>query len=275
MSGNRQHPVRRHLVESPAGYIHVRTTGAPHQSQPELLFLHQIPASSRIWLPVMRELHPLPSIAPDMLNLGESDATDRPLTLVEQADLLWTASQAIWPGPKIVIGHHTGAAVAALMAARQRDNVVGLGLVGYPIYRTWQEKFAKFERLNPVVCDSEGEGVAAAWRFIRRAFAEDSNPELVFDAFADRIRAGRVWYEGYVALFTTDLDEVARQARSGERPTLLMAPERDVLSANADLAGELLNVAPVRTGGGAFVLTEDPTLVADQIRALHQQVVGQ
>ncbi|MEU6075776.1 alpha/beta fold hydrolase [Micromonospora sp. NPDC047074] len=265
--------VQRHLVRTPAGYVHLRTTGEPDPDRPSLLFLHQVPASSRIWLPVMRGLAPLHCVAPDSLNLGESDSTPAPLDLGEQADLLWSAAQEVSPGPKVVVGHHTGAALAALIAARNAAEVRGLGLIGYPHYPSWQAKFAKFERLNPVQTDPQGEGVAAVWRFIQRAFATDADPDLVFDAFADRIRAGRIWYEGYVALFSSDLERIAVEARDDSRPTLLVAPERDVLSASADEVGALLGVEPVRTSGGAFVLTEDPPVVVAQVQALWQAVV--
>jgi pimeloyl-ACP methyl ester carboxylesterase len=276
MSGTLDTSVRvdRHLVKTEAGYVHVRTTGEFADGRPELLLLHQIPASSRMWLPCMRELAPLPCIAPDSLNLGESDSTDRPLTLVEQADLLWEAVQQLRPGPKIVVGHHTGATLGALMAARHKADVLGLGLIGLPHYNHWKEKFAKFERLNPTGADPQGEGVAAAWRFIQRAFAPDADPDLVFDAFADRIRAGRVWYEGYVALWSADLDQITRDARDDSRPTVLVAPERDILSRTADEAAAMLGITPVRTPGGAFVMTEEPPVVTKVVRELYETVVG-
>jgi pimeloyl-ACP methyl ester carboxylesterase len=266
--------VDRHLVRTELGYIHLRTTGTPTAGQPDLLLLHQVPASSRIWLPVMSELEPLSCVAPDALNLGESDHSPRPLTLAEHAELLWQASQQVRPGPKIVVGHHTGAAVAAALAAQHPTEVAGLGLIGYPLYPDWRTKFARFERLDPLVTDPQGEGVAAAWRFVRRAFAEDSDPDLVVDAFADRMRAGRVWYEGYVALFTSDLDAIAGAARDDARPTVVVAVDRDRLSAVADRVGEYLGVEPVRVPGGVFVLTEDPPVVAELLRRLNAQVVG-
>lgn len=273
-SGTPQPHVQRHLVPTAAGYVHLRTTGEAAPDHPDVLLLHQIPASSRIWLPVMRELAPLSCVAPDALNLGESDATAEPLSLTEHAELLWSACQQVRPGPKVVVGHHTGAALAALIAATYPADVTGLGLIGFPYYPSWRQRYARFERLNPVGTDPEGDGVAAAWRFIRRAFAEDADPDLVFDAFADRIRAGRVWYEGYVALFTSDLHQIAVDARDGKRPTLVVAPRRDLLSPAADQVAALLGVTAVRTEGGAFVLTEDPPIVADQVRHLYQGAVA-
>lgn len=103
----------RHLVRTDAGHVHLRITGSD-TAGPELLLLHQVPASGRIWLPVMAELAPLPCVAPDMLNLGESDGTDPALTLEEHAEHLWQAVQRVRPGPKVVAGHHTGAALARI-----------------------------------------------------------------------------------------------------------------------------------------------------------------
>jgi pimeloyl-ACP methyl ester carboxylesterase len=266
--------LERHLVRTPMGYIHVRTTGTSQAGEADLLLLHQVPASSRIWLPVMSELEPLSCVAPDALNLGESDRSPRPLSLAEHAELLWQAGQNVRPGPKVVVGHHTGAALAAVMAAEHPAEVVGLGLLGYPLYRDWQTKFAKFERLDPLVTDPDGEGVAAAWRFVRRVFADDCDPDLVVDAFADRMRAGRVWYEGYVALFTSDLDAIAEAARADNRPTVVAAFDRDVLSAVAEQVAALLGVEPTHVTGGVFALTEDPSTVAQLVRRLRTQVDG-
>jgi pimeloyl-ACP methyl ester carboxylesterase len=264
--------VERHLVASPFGYVHLRTTGTPAAGRPDLLLLHQIPASSRIWLPVMAELAPLSCIAPDTLNLGESDRTPRPLSLAEHAETLWQAAQSVRPGPKVVIGHHTGATLAALLAASHPEEVVGLGLIGYPLYQDWSAQFARFQRLNPTGTDPEGAGVAEAWRFVRARFADDAEPDIVFDAFADRIRAGRVWYEGYVALFTSDLTAIATAARSESRPTAVLAMEHDILSAVAPQVAALLGVEPTPVAGGVFALTEDPPTVAATVRALYDQV---
>lgn len=208
----------------------------------------------------MRELAPLPCVAPDMLNLGESDATSRTLSLAEHAGLLWDAVQEVRPGPKAVVGHHTGAALAAVMAAEHPDDVVGLGLVGYPAYSDWRTKLAKYERLNPVAATPEG--VADVWRFMARAFADGADPDLVFEAFADRVRAGRVWYEGYVALWNADLGAVLAGARSPGRPTVVVAPDRDALSGLAGEVGDVLGAPVTRIPGGTFVLTEDPAALA-------------
>lgn len=262
----------RHLVETSAGYIHLRTSG--QGDGPEVLLLHQVPASGRIWLPVMAELDPLPAIAPDMLNLGESDATDSTLSLAEHAELLWQAVTSVRPGPKVVIGHHTGAALAAVLAAAHPDEVAGLGLIGYPIYRNWREKLAKYERLAPVPADPAGDGVAAAWRFIHRAFSDNASGDLVFDAFADRIRAGRVWYEGYVALWNADLDAVLTASARPRRPTAVLAPERDSLSPLAGEVAAALGVQPKHAEGGSFLLVEDPAKVASMIAELHAEVTA-
>ncbi|MFI0371882.1 alpha/beta fold hydrolase [Actinomadura sp. 1N219] len=256
-------PVERRLVLTPEGYVHLRTTPG---DGPDLLLLHQVPASGRLWLPVMRSLAPLPCVAPDMLNLGESDATSRPLSLAEHAGLLWDAVQEARPGPKVVVGHHTGAALAAVMAAEHPGDVVGLGLVGYPAYFDWRTKLSKYERLNPVPATPEG--VADVWRFMARAFTEDADPDLVFDAFADRVQAGRVWYEGYVALWNADLRAVLAGARSPGRPTSVIAPDADALSALADEVGHILDAPVTRIPGGTFVLTEDPAALAAVLRDL-------
>jgi pimeloyl-ACP methyl ester carboxylesterase len=264
--------IERHLVPTDVGYMHVRTTGAAGQAQPDILFLHQVPASSRIWLSVMNELGEFSSIAPDNFNLGESDATPRTLTLEEHADYLWTVTQQLRPGPKLIVGHHTGAAIAAVLADKYAEDIVGVIYIGYPYYRNWKERLAKYERLNPAGTQPDGSGAAYAWQFIDRAFLPESDRDLVFDAFADRMRAGRVWYEGYVALWNADLTEIAQTASTRAIPSLLLAPDRDSLSVHAETCAEILGAELREITGGAFVLTEDPALLAEIVRDFYLKV---
>lgn len=265
--------LQRHLVKTEVGYVHIRTLGEPTPGVPEVLLLHQVPASSRIWITVMQELDGIATIAPDSLNLGESDGTDEALTLEEQAEYLWQATQQVRPGPKLIVGHHTGAALAGVLAETHADEIVGNVLIGYPYYANWKERLAKYERLNPAGTQDDGSGVAAIWQFVNRAFDADTERDLVFDAFADRIRAGRVWYEGYVALWNADLTALAGNIKRHPAPAVLIAPERDILSAKADICAELLGAELMRTRGGSFVLTEDPEFVGSLIRDFYAKAV--
>lgn len=258
--------VERHLVKTDMGYVHVRTSGNGAAGQPHVLLLHQVPASGRMWAPVMDLLGEQSCVAPDNLNLGESDRTPRTLTLEEHAEYLWQVAQSLRPGPMIIVGHHTGAAIAAAMTAAHGDEIVGNVLIGYPYYSSWRERLAKYERLNPAGTQADGSGVASAWSFIHRAFEEDSDPDLIFEAFADRMRAGRVWYEGYVALWNSDLEGLAGAVAAHPGKKVLVAPENDILSKKADICAELLGSELLRTPGGAFVLTEHPEIVADLVR---------
>lgn len=266
--------IERHLVKTDAGYVHVRTLGGPVDGKPEVLLLHQVPASGRIWITVMEQMEGIATIAPDSLNLGESDGTAEALTLEEQAEYLWQATQQVRPGPKIVVGHHTGAALAAVLAATHADEILGTVLIGYPYYSSWKERLAKYERLNPAGTQADGSGVAAIWQFVDRAFHPDSDRDLVFDAFADRIRAGRIWYEGYVALWNADLTGLAGNVKRHPGPALLIAPERDILTAKAGTCAQLLGAELMSTTGGAFVLTEDPALVGSILTDFYTKALG-
>lgn len=266
-------PIERHLVATDIGYMHARTSGTAAEGAPDILLLHQVPASGRMWIPVMERLEEFSCIAPDNFNLGESDGTPEPLTLEQHAERLWQTAQALRPGPKLLVGHHTGAAIAAAITAAHGDEVIGNVLIGYPYYATWRERLAKYERLNPAGTDADGNGVAVAWQFIHRAFEADSDRDLVFDAFADRMRAGRVWYEGYVALWNADLPELARKVRAHAGRTILVAPENDILSAKAHACAELLGCEIIRTAGGAFVLTEHPEIISDLVRDFYRTEV--
>lgn len=252
----------RHLTETCHGYVHTRTHGPACRDASELLLLHQVPASSRIWAPVMEELSHRDTIAPDALNLGESDRTENQLTLEEHATALWQVTQALRPGPKILVGHHTGAALAAIIAQSHPDEVEGTMLIGYPYYSSWEEKLSKYARLNPAILEDDGRDLLDVWNFIRRAFNPGADRDLIFEAFADRMRAGRVWYEGYVALWNADLNGVLKGLKNLQAPTQVVAPDRDTLSTKAKQVAQISGADLIECEGGAFMLTEAPSALA-------------
>ena len=216
----------------------------------------------------MGRLAPLPCVAPDFLDMGESDPLPRPLSLAEHAELLADVAEQVAPGPKIVVGHHTGAAFAAHVAATRREHVRGLCLIGYPLYDDWRDRYARFAYAKPTDVDDEGLLLAEKWRGTVSAYAPHVPYETRLSDFTDLLRAGRIWYASYVALFSTDLRALLAAARDDERPTVLVSPERDSLARYAAAAGEILDVEPVRIPGGGRVTVEQPDEVAAQIRPL-------
>lgn len=257
--------LQRHLVHDDYGYMHLRTSGQGVGTEPGLLLLHQIPNSSRSWLRVMAELPKLDCVAPDMFNLGESDQISRQLSLQEHAESLWRSSMSVLAGRKIIVGHHSGAALAAVLAATHPEDIDGVILIGYPVYSDWRSKLSRYERLNPLRVDRDGASVQAAWKFNLGAFSDGADEDLILQSFADRIRAGSVWYEGYVALWNADLHQILADASKTPMPKLVIAPTHDPLTPHASSVAQVLGANTVEIDGGSFVLGEDPAAVAKAI----------
>ncbi len=134
--------VRRQLIDGLVGQHHLRLA-APAQpaGAPPLLCLHQSPKSGRVFerfLPVMARDRMV--LAPDMPGFGESDPPPGPpdLELYAQANLaLLKALQEAGtcaPGPVDVLGYHTGAMVAVVMARLAPESVRRIVLVAVPFF---------------------------------------------------------------------------------------------------------------------------------------------
>lgn len=158
---------RRTYVDGRWGQVHVRTAG---EGRP-LVLLHQSPLSGAMFEPatpylVAAGFH---VFAPDTPGFGLSDPPPAPPTLEEQADALVATLDALGLERPHVLGHHTGAAIAALLAATRPDRIDRLALNGVP----WltPEELAHFRtfRFVPLEPLPDGSHLTAAWEQRLRA----------------------------------------------------------------------------------------------------------
>ena len=125
------HPVRRGFADTPEGQVFYVESGA---GEP-LILLHQSPRSSSMYLdliPLLARRHR--AIALDMLGYGHSP----PLTVVDgRGDVMEVAGNVVSVLDALdierahVFGFHTGAQVAAQVAANWPDRVAALILGGF------------------------------------------------------------------------------------------------------------------------------------------------
>lgn len=108
-----------------APVLSVRRWGAGNP----VLLLHGLGASGRYWDRLAEEATRFAGVAPDLLGFGRSlKPAGSSYSVEEHLDAL----APLLEDGSVVVGHSTGAILAAALAARERERVAALLLVGLP-----------------------------------------------------------------------------------------------------------------------------------------------
>jgi pimeloyl-ACP methyl ester carboxylesterase len=153
---------RRAYLEGPYGQLHVRRAGA---GGVPLLLLHQSPLSGIMFgaaLPLLAEAG-FDAVALDTPGYGLSDAPLAPCGIDGYADAAAAALDALGWQRAHVLGHHTGASIAANLAARFPEKVDRLVLNGVALLT--EDELAHFRQFSfaPLVPRADGGHLADAW----------------------------------------------------------------------------------------------------------------
>ena len=98
---------------------------------PPVLFLHGLGASARYWEAVAAQAGAYAGVAPDLLGFGWSP---KPPDSAYDVDAHLAAVRPLLEQGSLVVGHSTGAVLAAALAAAHRSSVAGLLLLGLPAF---------------------------------------------------------------------------------------------------------------------------------------------
>lgn len=221
--------IRRHFASIPAGrwgprQVHYRRAGRG----PALVLLHQSPLSSRdLVTTIERWQRHFTCIAPDTPGYGLSD----PLG-VSHAEMDEFAAatieflDAIGVGKAAFYGFHTGAMMAAMIAARHPERVHAVVANGYVIPTPEERAELVAEYLPPFVPTWDGAHLAWLWSRMReqtiffpwyRKEAADRlainvpPPEALQANLVDFLRAGDHYRVAYRAAFTMPAAETLRE----------------------------------------------------------------
>jgi pimeloyl-ACP methyl ester carboxylesterase len=130
----------------PMGQMHYRAVG--EGSATPFVLIHQTPVGLAEFVDIQPELARLGrrSIAPDNPGHGYSDPIPGDATVGDLADNLAALFEHLRLPRAVVVGHHTGAAIAAAFAARHPARTAALVLHGTPFYSP-EEREARLARL--------------------------------------------------------------------------------------------------------------------------------
>jgi pimeloyl-ACP methyl ester carboxylesterase len=154
-------PIRRRYVDGRWGQVHLTEAG----SGPTLVLLHQSPLSASQFLPAFPALAAagVHVVAIDTAGFGASDPPPAPASIIDHAEALLPVLDALGPHPVHLLGHHTGAGIAAAFAARHGARLHSLILNGVPLFdAATRAHFATF-RFAPLQPLADGSHLQAAW----------------------------------------------------------------------------------------------------------------
>ena len=249
----------RAYASTALGQVHYRVQG---NGLPVLL-IHQTPWYAIQFERVMPLLAAagLRVVAPDTPGFGFSPAPTGAPDLIAYAEAMSAVLDAAQAQSAIVIGHHTGAALAAVLAARHPQRAVGTVLHGLPLYSDTERvaKLAGLAQLSDPPLEADGSHLSRHFTAIRQRIMHDAGSlegvqmsTLSWLLASDRsIRAYRALFE-YADMQTSLLDIRA--------PTLLLTDKEDSLREATRRASHLQSSFIYRelSGGGSHVIYDRP-----------------
>jgi pimeloyl-ACP methyl ester carboxylesterase len=161
--------VRKAYFDGPYGQLHARIAG---EGIP-LLMLHQSPLNGGQFDAVLPLLAAggYCAVALDTPGFGASDRPVHPVGITGYAHVLPYVLDAMGWTDAHLLGHHTGAMIAAHFAAHQPHRVCKLILNGVPLLSDEDRAhFASF-RFEPLIPQADGQHLLAAWQ--QRVAASD------------------------------------------------------------------------------------------------------
>lgn len=224
----------RAYVDGPYGQLHLRIAG---QGTP-LILLHQSPLSGDQFsaaLPLLAEAG-FCAVAMDTPGFGQSDRPAHPVGIAGYADAIPAVLAAMGWGKAHVLGHHTGASIAASLAARRPELVDRLILNGVALLSDEERAhFAQF-RFAPLEPQADGSHLLAAWN--QRLAASPGWTELeAMHRYVTALLANPSHYFwGFEAAFAHDM---AADLKAIASPTLIFSNTGEDLYAASQRARAL------------------------------------
>ncbi len=244
----------RGYVETSVGLVHYRSQG----SGPPVVLLHQTAWNSaqyRRILPLLADAG-LRAIALDTPGYGMSDGPPTQPSIEDYAGFALEAISHLGLGVVSLVGHHTGASIAAQAAARAPDAVGRVILHGPPIY-TAAERAERLARPHfDQTPQPDGSHWTRRWKFLQ-GLGGDPQPASIHESLLYFFGAGEKEYYGHVAAWRFDLAKPVARLRM---PTLIVSNTGDGIHHFAQRVLELrpdFKYAEI-IGGNHYILTEQP-----------------
>ena len=260
--------IRKGYVDTPAGQVHYRTLGT---GEPVVL-LHMSPASSAMWEPALPHLaaRGYQAFALDTPGYGDSFRPPAPPSLEEYAAYLLAALDGLGLTRFLLVGHHTGGLIGAVLASQQPKRVRKFACWGFTLME--EKRKAELRQLPLASYDEEGEALLARWRSRRAMAGERWTPALGIRQLLETLQAGRELPWGFWAVGQADHLAIARSLTV---PTLVLCGERDTHREQSQQAVHLMRQARFQPlpGCSLNVVDEAPEELVAALAAFFQEPV--
>ena len=246
-------------VDITDGQLHYRLRpghGAP------VVFLHQTASSGAMWERVIAALpEGRPLYALDTPGFGSSFDPPAGPSLDDYARWIGEAIASLGLVRPHVVGHHTGASIAAALNMQQPGLCRSLALIG-PGYADAAERAAMAQRFGkPFRPVRSGAYLLKNWEYLRVGGA-DADIALLHREMVDQMRAHATRSDAYAAVWQADSIAAFMAIHC---PALIMAARDDVMFPSFARAGAARpDIAAVELSGGANF---EPDIVPGEVAA--------
>lgn len=260
--------IRKGYVDGLWGQVHFRTCG----DGPPLILMHQTSTSSLMFVSGLPALaaRGVRAIALDTPGYGGSPAPDDVPTMPGYADNLLAVLDALGIDRPHILGHHTGAGIAAIHAGRHPDRIDRLIMQGVPWFDdATVDYFARagFNDLSPV---ADGSHLLTAWRQRVAISPGYTDIAAMHRLTVDMLSVNLRYADGFRAALDYDLEPDLLAIRA---PTLLLTNRGDSAFALSERTARLRPDFAVVTheGGTNDYIDEQPDIWTDAVVAFLNQ----
>lgn len=198
-------PIRKSYIDGRWGQVHVRECGAGAP----LLLLHQSPLSGRMFEAAMAPLaaRGLHVAAVDTAGYGNSDSAPQAPSISEHAEAVVNVLDALGWERCHLLGHHTGASIAAAFAARHGDRLQRLILNGVPLLS--KEELAHFMtyEFKPLLPEADGSHLLQAWNQRLQASPGWTNLRAMHRYTVEMLAINETFHLGFQAALRHDMTD--------------------------------------------------------------------
>ncbi len=217
---------RKGYVDGPFGQIHYQQAGEP--DKPTVVLCHQSPSSSEMFRAAYQPLaqRGVQVIGIDTPGFGMSDVPDHPPSIEEYAAAIGVCIGALTDKPVTLLGHHTGAAIAAEVAVTAAERVGRLILNGPPVM-TAEERQQYSQALQDapkVEARADGSHLTAMWERRQHFTPGWTSLKAMHWGVIQMLIAGETDWYGHRAAFAHD---IAVPLAKVQQPTMILTNTGD------------------------------------------------
>ncbi|MEZ5458245.1 MAG: alpha/beta fold hydrolase [Steroidobacteraceae bacterium] len=234
--------IERGYFRAPSGQVHYRIAGAGRP----LLLLHQSPLSSAQFSAVIPRLaaRGFHVLALDMPGFGMSDPAPEPLSLESYSGCIPAALAHVgWAGAAM-LGHHTGAVVAALFAVAQPQQVSSLVLNGFPLLTDAERAHFGTFYFGPKAPQADGAHLLVAWQNRLRSTPGWTDLDLMHRYTVEGLVSGATNWKAFPLIINADLTALLHAIRVR---TLLLTNTGRICTTRRGAAMRSVQISPMQS----------------------------